>query len=277
VVRLHGFTVALSGRGGDELFGGYRSFVDVQRLYRMMRMIRWLPRFARVGLARAATFSRSEIVKYKLRDIVRTSGSVPELYFQRRRLMAGPRLKALGIDNRVLGLTDSFQAPETLASLVTSADDIVWSVSQLECRFYQGNMLLRDSDANGMAHSLEIRVPMLDQRMLDLVLPVPGPVRLPDGACNKHLLRTTFPDFLRPELLNQTKRGFALPIRRWMLGPMREMCEDAIWNLKTWGMLRSEGIEATWRSFLADPESPVWSRAFTLCVLGSYLHRMRLQ
>jgi asparagine synthase (glutamine-hydrolysing) len=128
-----------------------------------------------------------------------------------------------------------------------------------------------------MAHSLEIRVPILDQRMLNLAYALPGSVRLPTGKANKHLLRTAFVDLLRPELTSQKKRGFTLPIRRWMIGPLRELCEHALVHLKSIGALKSEGIDAVWNAFLRDPESPIWSRAFSLCVLGIYIERMNVQ
>jgi asparagine synthase (glutamine-hydrolysing) len=124
-----------------------------------------------------------------------------------------------------------------------------------------------------MAHSLELRVPMLDRRMLDLVHCLPGRIRLPRGKADKHLLRASFPDLLRPDLLNQGKRGFTLPIKRWMLGPLRELCEESLRSLKIEGMLRPEGIDGVWQTFLREPESPIWTRAFTLCVLGQYLRQ----
>ena len=68
----------------------------------------------------------------------------------------------------------------------------------MESRLYMSNTLLRDTDANGMAHGLEIRVPFLDRRMLDYAYSLPGPMRMPKGASSKYLLRRTFGDLLRP-------------------------------------------------------------------------------
>jgi len=276
VVREQGITVALSGQGGDELFGGYPSFGDVPKLRGMMRKIGWLPRALRAAFARSATIGRSEAVRQKFMDMARTDGSLRSLYFQRRRAMSCDQLAHLGLYSRELGLDDSFQPPDALEGVMADDGDPVWSISQLESRFYQGNMLLRDSDANGMAHSLEIRVPLLDQRMLDLMLATPGRVRLPNGRADKHLLRVAFAPMLRPALLNQGKKGFTLPIRRWMTGPMRDLCEHALIGLKSTGCLRKEGIDSLWQSFLSNPESPIWSRAFTLCVLGLYIRRNNL-
>jgi asparagine synthase (glutamine-hydrolysing) len=61
-----------------------------------------------------------------------------------------------------------------------------------------------------------------------------------------------------------------------MLGPLRDLCEHGMVSLKNTGLLRHDGIDAVWNTFLQDPESPMWSRAFTLCVLGIYLRRTNL-
>jgi len=187
--------------------------------------------------------------------------------------MSNAQLRELGIDAASLGLDPTLLLAETRDDANVRQDDPVFAISQLESRFYQGNMLLRDGDANGMAHSLEIRVPILDRRMLDLTYSLPGDVRLPSGGAAKHLLRKAFSTELRPALLEQKKRGFTLPIRRWMLGPLREMCEQANAALKDLGLFRPQGVDAIWQAFTREPESPAWSRAFTLLVLGHYIRR----
>jgi asparagine synthase (glutamine-hydrolysing) len=149
-------------------------------------------------------------------------------------------------------------------------------VAALEIAWYMRNQLLRDADWAGMAHSLEIRVPLLDQRLLDFALSVPGSVRLPPGARPKHLLRAAFPELLRADLQRQGKRGFELPVRRWMLGPLRELCQSGLETLKSIDVLRRDSIDSFWSRFEREPETPIWSRVFTLCVLGLYLKQNRV-
>lgn len=268
-VRDIGIKVALSGQGGDELFGGYPSFRDVPRMRRWMTRLHWLPVGLRVALAQVATTSRSKAAQEKLKDIMRTDGSLLALYLQRRRAMSSAQLRALGIDEAII--QSQSQAVIAQAVDALSSTDEIAQMSRFESSLYQGNMLLRDGDANGMAHGLEIRLPMLDRRLLDLMHRIPGAVRLPNGIANKHLMRRAFAPYLRSTLLNQPKRGFTLPIRRWMVGPLRELCEHALIHLKTYGLFDPRGVDSLWSSFLREPESPMWTRAFTLCVIGLYL------
>ena len=64
-----------------------------------------------------------------------------------------------------------------------------------------------------------------------------------------------------------------LPIRRWMLGPLRERCDEALTRLKATELLTSAGVDSVWQTFVREPESPIWTRAFSLVVLGHYLQR----
>jgi hypothetical protein len=115
----------------------------------------------------------------------------------------------------------------------------------------------------------------IDQRVLDLAYRIPGSVRMPDGLARKQILRQAFPDLLRPELLAQPKRGFWLPIRRWMIGPLRPLCEEALGHVKSIETFRPEAIDEVWDRFCLHPDSQVWSSAFMLCVLGCYMRQIR--
>lgn len=271
-VRGQGIVVALSGLGGDELFGGYSSFGRVPRMIRMLRKVQWLPRWSRSALTSVATVGRPPAVKQKARDMMRSDGGLVELYLQCRRSMSDAQLASLGIHAGALSLTDAYLTEAARDTLEPATDDVVAALSQLESRFYMGNTLLRDSDTNGMAHGLEIRVPVLDKRLVNLASSIPGRVRLPDGVNNKHLLRRAFKDLLRPELSERAKTGFSLPVGRWMVGPLRELCESAI--TYTSNLLDGAGVRAIWEEYLAGTDRTRWSRSLALVVLGHYLQRM---
>jgi asparagine synthase (glutamine-hydrolysing) len=272
-VRACGIKVALCGLGADELFGGYPSFREVPTLKRLVQAVGWLPRRARRGLAGVLAVRKSSSAREKLADMLDGAGGVGTLALQRRRVLSDRRLAALGLEPAELGLSANFLPPEAERLLPPAGADAGWAISLVESRFYQTNVLLRDSDANGMAHGLEIRVPFLDRRLIEWVQRLPGEVRFPRGQRPKWLLRAAVADLLCPELLNRPKTGFALPLRRWMVGPLRGLCEGGLAVLKDSGLVRPDGVDAVWKGFLADPESQAWSRALSLTVLGDYLRR----
>lgn len=269
-VRLEGIKVALSGLGADELFGGYPSFRDVPRLVRWRSKIGWLPAAARRGLAGALAVRKPQAVRRKLADMMGGAGSLSHLYFHRRRLLSDGEMAGLGIAAAEAGLTTTFQQA---AELVPLPDDPIAAVSRLESRFYQGNMLLRDSDVMGMAHGLEIRVPFLDRRLLDTVHALPGATRLPPNAAGKHLLRQAFPDLLRPAITDRAKTGFTLPVARWMLGPLRERCRDALQACEDRLGLPPTSVRRVWAEFERQPHGPQWARALALVAVGDYVAR----
>ncbi len=271
-VRQAGVKAALSGLGADELFGGYPSFREVPRLRRLRQAVGWLPAAARRGVAGAVAVRRPA-ARDKLADLLAGPANAACLTLGRRRLMTDRQLAALGLDRAALGLTADW-LPTEAADLLPPADaDPGWAVSVTESRFYQTNVLLRDSDAAAMASALEMRVPFLDQRLLDWLHRLPGAVRFPSGRPPKWLLREAAADLLDPALLARPKTGFTLPIRRWMAGPLRGLCDAGLAALKQSELVAAAGVDAVWDGFSADPEGPGWSRALTLVALGDYLRR----
>jgi asparagine synthase (glutamine-hydrolysing) len=271
-VRAQGIKVALSGLGADELFGGYPSFREVPRLRRLAWAAARLPGAARRAVAAVLTAGRGAGARAKLADMLAGAGDIASLALQRRRLLSDGQMAALGLNAPALGLSADW-LPRAAADILPGGDDVGWAVSVIESRFYQTNVLLRDSDANGMAHGLEIRVPFLDQRLLDWGHRLSGPVRFPTNQPPKALLRNAVPDLLDTDVLSRPKTGFALPLARWMVGPLRSMCEDRLGVVKDFGLVRPAGADAVWRSFASRPDSPAWSRALTLVALGDYLKR----
>lgn len=276
-VRNAGIIVALSGLGGDELFGGYPSFEQVPRFVRALGRTGFVPGSVRSAFARLAMLRKPPVVRDKAAEMFAMGPDVQRLYLHRRRLMTDAALRDLGLDAAREGLHPSYLMPETFRESVEDAGDPIASTSRLEARFYMRNMLLRDTDNNGMAHSLEIRPPFLDKRLMDLAFSIPGDVRLPRGRADKHLLRIAFSDLLRDELRVLPKKGFYLPIRRWMLGPLRDVCLDALGHVKSLEAFSPSAVDRVWARFCASPDSQVWSSAFMLVVLGEYLRQTRLR
>lgn len=272
-IRAEGIKVALCGLGADELFGGYPSFRDVPKLQSLARKVGWLPSSTRRAVAGVLTATKPAVVRQKLSDMFSGASTAGRLALHRRRVMSDRQFAEFGLSAAACSLTADWLPPEANEWIPDNAADPGWAVSVVESRFYQTNVLLRDSDANGMAHALEIRVPFLDQRLLNFAHRLPGAVRFPPDKPQKALLREAAAEILHEDLLKRPKTGFALPLRRWMTGPLRATCESGLKTLKETGLVRAAGVDAVWTSFLADPESQVWSRALTLVTLGDYVRR----
>jgi asparagine synthase (glutamine-hydrolysing) len=275
-VRQAGIKVALSGLGGDELFGGYPSFADAPRLRRLVKGIKWLPRVGKSALAALLGVGRGTTVREKLSDILLGPADLRLIYLQRRRLISNQTLCRLGLAPKFLGLEPDFQSLSPLETPIPANDDVV-EISRLECRFYQANMLLRDADANSMRHGLELRVPFLNQPLAEYALSLPGSVKLPAGRANKHLLREMMSGHLGIDPGDNPKQGFSLPLDRWMRGPLTGLAETAINRLKNGGLVASRPVDRIWSRFKREPKTPAWSRALMLVVLGNYLERHRLE
>ena len=270
-VKQAGITVALSGQGGDELFGGYSSFRYVPWFHRMHRYCRFLPASVKRSLAWLGTAGRPASLRQKVVDMAGSDGSLLSLYLGRRRALSDGQMREAGLGPATVGLTNDYIDPVRADSVRVPEADPVAAVSILESQFYLNNTLLRDGDCYGMSQSLEIRVPFLDKRVIELMYRIPGTVRLPNGRADKHLLRRTVAAEFGPSVLEQQKKGFMLPIGKWLMGPLKEVCLSSLDHLKGSGYLEPRGVDSVWETFCREPDSPIWSRVWEMCVLGYYL------
>ncbi|MGH8164003.1 MAG: asparagine synthase (glutamine-hydrolyzing), partial [Rhodanobacteraceae bacterium] len=187
-VAREGVKVALSGLGGDELFGGYPSFRDVPRLQLLVK----LPRFLRKAIGGE-----------RLADLPNDSDA-GALAQWRRRFFTNAMLRRAGLPNESMSLDRSVALPDDFAR-----------ISWAELTGYMRRMLLRDSDQMSMAVSLELRVPFLDHELVEYSLGLPAAEKRRYPGV-KGLLVEACRDLLPPAVYQRPKRGFALPMQKWM-------------------------------------------------------------
>jgi asparagine synthase (glutamine-hydrolysing) len=209
-----GLKVAMSGTGGDELFGGYTSFRDIPR---------WMPitsRLARVpglseGVARmnAALARRSRHVSPKMGEILRHGSSYAGAYLVKRgRFLSTELPDVLGDETAREGL-QRLNILELIERAVTPDPGHPFArVAALESSLYLRNQLLRDMDWASMAHSLEVRVPLVDAFLLRKL----APVLVTRRERGKQILANTPRPPLPEAVRCRRKTGFTLPIKEWL-------------------------------------------------------------
>jgi len=150
--------------------------------------------------------------------------------------------------------------------------DPIAAVSWLELRTYMASTLLRDTDSVSMARSLEVRVPLLDTPLVEFVSALPDEARRKSGV-QKALLVEALGDLLPAEITSQKKRTFTLPWEEWLRGPLKSRLEKSFASIAPplASVLKTEGIQSVWKSFLAEKTS--WSRPWSLFVLNEWARR----
>ena len=253
--RQAGLTVVLSGLGGDEVFWGYRHY------RRLADGLRWLGRCPaparKVVMNGAAAFGRFRGKESWSRlAYLSDQASSKEAYLSIRGFFAPRQVeRLLGVGRAEVQASVEKQFESTEAQGTNG-------FNYLEMKRYMHDQLLRDTDTFSMAHSLEVRVPFLDHKIVEYAATV-DPARKVANGINKPLLVHAVDDPLLFEAGARSKQGFTFPMDRWMksyAGELEEMSEGAV------GLDRG-AVKDLWSGFRAGRLH--WSRAWALAVLGA--------
>jgi asparagine synthase (glutamine-hydrolysing) len=269
--RAAGLTVALSGDGGDELFGGYNRYFWGPRIWNRLawmpeslrralgRSIAALPPGAWDALGRPLPISQVGHKAHKLASRLRGVRHADDLYRSLVSEWANPAAllqqgEALG---RLPGVTDSHHLPACLAH------DPVARMMAWDSLGYLPDDILVKVDRAAMAVGLETRAPFLDHRVAALAWRLPMAMKI-RGGTSKWALRQILYNYVPRELIERPKGGFAIPIGQWLRGPLRRWAEDLLHpdRLGREGYLQPGPISQLWKQHLSgryDHTTKLWT------------------
>jgi asparagine synthase (glutamine-hydrolysing) len=273
-----GIKVALSGLGGDELFGGYASFRDLPRLLQLRRSLAPLAPIAAGLFAAIEDLVPSRAIP-KLAAAWRLPDRVPDLYYLRRQLFTPQErrdLHALPPNFHPAHGISQDLAVRLLAD--TQDKEIFNQISQLELSFYMRYMLLRDADIFSMKSGLELRVPFLDDSLIATVLPLAADLKL-DRSRLKPLLVDAIGTDLIAQIAQQPKRGFQFPWAVWLRGDLAPRIDRVLTDGAHWSALGFEpsAVRSLWQKFQRGDRRISPLQILGLVIFADYCQRHSLE
>ena len=247
-------TVALSGDGGDELFGGYNRHLWVARVARLARLPRSLRRVLACGLQALPPAAWD-----RLAGLLRQRNPGDKLH-----KLAGI-LAADGESAIYQGLTSHWREPTRLLPGAREPADLPrrpadWprlphftqTMMYLDAMTYLPDDILHKVDRASMAASLEAREPLLDHRLVEFAWRLPLSMQI-SGGVGKRLLRQVLYKHVPRALVKRPKMGFAVPLADWLRGPLRDWAEDLLQpaRLADDGLLEPAPIRRLWAEHLS--------------------------
>jgi asparagine synthase (glutamine-hydrolysing) len=222
MARRH-VTVVLSGDGGDELFGGYDRYVPHPRV---LAFDRYSPRaFRRVAAIAAARLPHGTRGKNFLRHVARTDQG---RYLDAIRFFSADEKRALFAPD-VFRRLDARDPEVRLASHFDRYARLPWpsQMMRFDAETYLPEDVLPKVDRMSMAHSIESRVPLLDNEVIEFASRLPAALKIRGGR-RKHVLKEVAAAILPPAILERRKQGFGVPLGVWFRGRLRELFADTL-------------------------------------------------
>ena len=276
LARAH-VTVALSGDGGDESFGGYRRY----RLHMMEERLRGAmmpslrrPLFGLLGAAypKADWAPRVFRAKSTFEALARDSvgayfHSVSIVRDETRRELFAPGLRA-----RLAGY-NAIEVFRRHAERCKGADGLS-QIQYLDLKTYLVGDINTKVDRASMAHSLEVREPLMDHPLVEWLATLPPTLKLRNGE-GKYLLKKTMESRLPAEVLYRPKQGFAVPLAAWLRGPLRTRLASSVLGprLASTGLFNARCLKSLVDRHLAgtrDYSAPLW----TLLMFDAFLRNV---
>ena len=271
-----GFKVALSGQGGDELFGGYDSLAWFERFNAVARWARPLPAVPLGHLLDRHAFPfRWRKLSYLIGaddPFVASQLAVKVLFLERDvdELVSSPFAR----NGRPA------EAREHLEywSRQVENEDLRERLAFMDIHTHLEPRLLRDLDAMSMAHSIEVRPVFLDHRLVEFLLSVPSSIRMRQKRLLLDAAKVFLPPALLADLETRRKRTFTFPFQRWLSRDLRRVLREgfATDRLRRTGVLEPAAVNRLWGRYERSEGAVGWSRIWNLFVLQRWCELMQV-
>jgi asparagine synthase (glutamine-hydrolysing) len=255
-------TVALSGDGGDELFGGYSRYLTAANLWRKMQRVPASMRHVvgavlgklPSGVWDTLAFSRAPFPGARLRRTFHRLESVDSL----AELYRSFRDEWTGEPSPVVGAASDDPTCE-LDLDVANGSDLVRMMFCDAVSYLPGDILCK-VDRASMAHSLEVRIPFLDHRVAEVAARIPIGMKFRNGG-GKYILKQLLYSHVPSELFERPKAGFSVPVGAWLKGPLRPWADDLLSRdrLDREGFFSGAMIDKRWQDHLAGRRDATYS------------------
>jgi asparagine synthase (glutamine-hydrolysing) len=244
-------TVALSGDGGDEHFAGYRRYrwhMNEERLRARLPLGLRRPLFGTLGQVYPKADWAPRVLRAKTTFQALARDSVAA-YMHTVSLTTEEQRQAL-FSRSLQSELQGYRAAEVLRAHAARAgtDDPLSLVQYMDVKTYLVGDILTKVDRASMAHSLEVRVPLLDHKFVEWAATVPAHFKL-RGQEGKYLLKKALEPYLPHDVLYRSKMGFGVPLAKWFRGPLRQRLRSA---LTDGGLVDSGLFEPTYLKQLVD-------------------------
>jgi asparagine synthase (glutamine-hydrolysing) len=258
-------TVALGGDGGDELFGGYPTYLAHKFAKSYERFFGFFHSVSNFLASLLPVSDNNISFDFKVKkflsgigypDGVRNSVWLGSFSFPDLEKVISPEIRNLSDPHRLVEEISSYEKE-------IPASDLTTLLQYLDLKLYLQESILVKVDRASMACSLEVRAPFLDYELVEFVMGLPSHYKL-KGLTSKYILKKAMKNYLPGEVIERKKKGFGVPIAKWVKGPLKELFGDLLSpdRIKREGFLNPESVTTLLQDHLLnrkDNRKQLWT------------------